>query len=138
MMVFTRRTTMLVALGASLMGCVSPPIGTELCRRPKTDEPVDVRVGAVENGVYMSSDWGGELLYFPGGSYYRFYHQLGETPRWWQVYLAFDREGLPSSVSEAAGNQAQLQAIDDETITILNGSCVEYWMLLTAGASAQQ
>lgn len=134
-----KRYLAILAASGCLTGCFAPPIGTETCRRPETDEPIDIAGGDVKNGVYMSADWHGELLNFPGGAHYRFRHQLGEEPRWWQVQLSFERDGLTSgSLAAAAGNQAQLQAIDDETITILNGSCVRYWMLLTAGASAQQ
>lgn len=126
-----------VLAGAWLTGCVAPPIGTELCRRPETDEPIDYRGGDVDNGVYRSADPYGELLHFPGGAFYRIHHELGEQPRWWQFYVSFERDGLTSgSVALAAGNQAELKAIDDETLTVLNGSCAEYWLLAVTATSA--
>ncbi len=121
-------------VSAWLTGCVAPPIGTELCRRPETDEPIDYVGGDVENGVYRSADPYGELLHFPGGAFYRLHHELGEQPRWWQFYVSFERNGLTDgSVALAAGNQAELKAIDDETITVVNASCAEYWLLAVAG-----
>jgi hypothetical protein len=78
----------------------------------------------------MSSDWDGELLDFAGGAYYEIHHSLGEMPREFQFYLSFERDGLGSgSLTESAGNQAEVKAIDEESITVVNGSCAAYWML---------
>lgn len=128
-----------------LLGCTAPSIGPEICARPETEQPSDYKAGFSEDGVYMSADWDGELLAYPGGAFYRIHHGLGEEPRWWNVYLSFNRYGLrdkqenglaDGSLSEAAGNQAEVKAIDAETITILNGSCGEYYMLAVVGTSA--
>ncbi len=121
--------------GLGLAGCGDLGIGPELCDRPESGDPIAFRGGTLKNGVYMSSDWDGELLHFTGGAYYVVYHRLGEQPRWVQLYLSFERDGLGSaSVAPAAGNQAEIKAIDSETITVLNGSCVNYFLLVIAGA----
>ena len=110
-----------------------------VCARPNTEEPVDFRGGEVENGVFMSSAWDGEFLFFPGGAYYRIHHQLDAEPRWWHAYLSFERNGLSEgSVALAVGNQAELKGLDDESLTLLNGSCVDYWLLVVAGDGSLQ
>ncbi len=128
----TRRGLALLCAGAAFAcGCATPPV---VCDRPGTPEPVAYTGGTVEDGVYMSADWDGELLHFPGGAYFDLRHGLGERPRWWMVYLSFERDGLASgSVAAAAGNQAEVKSVNDESITLLNGSCADYWMLAVAG-----
>jgi hypothetical protein len=125
-----------VAMCAAVAGCGDAV--SRLCDRPRTEQPVTFTQGTVEDGVYMSSDWDGELLAYRGGAYYRFEHRLGERPRWWQCYLSFERSGIASgSIALATGNQAELKAIDDKALTVLNGTCVDYWVLCTAGVGAQ-
>lgn len=103
-------------------------------RSEKANTPIRYSGGTLENGVYMSSAWDEELLYFPGGMRYLIEHQLGDIPRYWQFYLSFDREGVKTGVvGLAAGNQAELRGIDEETLTVVNGSCVDYWLLVVAG-----
>lgn len=114
-------------LTAGCEGLDNSPI---TCDRPSQETPTIFRGGSVEHGVYMSSDWEGPLLAFDGGAYYELHHGLGEIPRVWQFYLSFERDGLVSgSIAQAAGNQAEVKAIDEESITVVNGSCVDYWML---------
>jgi hypothetical protein len=121
-----------VACAACLVACSE--IGPETCDRPEREEPLDYTGGSIEGGVYMSAPWNGELLHFPGGAHYRIHHRLGVVPRWWIAYLSFESHGLAEgSVAPAAGNEAELKAIDAETLTLLNGSCAEYWLLLVAG-----
>lgn len=125
----------LVGLLACLLGCSTlSEIGPETCDRPESAEPIDYRGGTVQDGVYMSADWYGELLAFPGGAYYRIHHELGEVPRWVEPLLSFERDGLGSgSVAPAAGNQVEIKAIDAETVTLVNGTCTDYYLLLIAG-----
>lgn len=125
----------LVALLLAHASCGSQ--APTICKRPLTDEPIPYTEGTLEDGVYMTSDWTGPLLPFQGGTYYRLHHGLGEIPRWWQCYLSFDADGIPNgSIAQAAGNEVELKAIDDETITILNGTCVDFWLLCAVGGSS--
>ncbi|MBM4373864.1 MAG: hypothetical protein FJ095_02180 [Deltaproteobacteria bacterium] len=113
-------------------GCGSPP--PTICKRPLTDEPVPFKEGTIEDGVYMTSDWDGALLPFPGGTYYELHHGLGERPRWWTCWVSFAPNGVASgSVAQAAGNEVELKAIDGETLTVMNGTCVDFWLLCSAG-----
>lgn len=118
------------------LGCGNAGITSSTCdRSEQANPPALYSEGTVENGVYMSSAWDGEFLYFPGGMRYLIEHKLGTEPRFWQFYLSFDREGVKTGVvGLAAGNQAELRGIDDETLTVVNGSCVDYWLLVVASA----
>ena len=127
----------LAGLAAGSLGCDRLGIGPEICDRSKENNvPQLYTQGTVEDGVYMSSDWDGELLYFPGGMRYRIEHKLGQRPRFTQLFLSFDRTGTDAGVlSQSAGNQAEIRCVDDRAIIIANGSCVEYWLLVVAGVA---
>jgi hypothetical protein len=125
------------ALGAGALGCGRG--GPLTCDRTAEGNPV-VRYteGEVANEVYMSSPWGGELLYFPGGMHYAIEHKLGAEPRWITSYLAFDRYAEePSGLAPAAGNQVVILDVNATTVTLANDSCVDYWLLVTAGTGAE-
>jgi hypothetical protein len=124
----SRACVLMSALLLSACGDAVPVI----CDRPNTPEPLPYNEGTTEACVYMSADWGGDLLHYPGGTWYQFIHNLGLPRVQCDVYLSFERDGLTSgSLSLAAGDQAVIKAIDDNSITILNASCVEYWVLVT-------
>jgi hypothetical protein len=84
---------------------------------------------------YMSSPWEGELLFFPGGMHYGLRHGLNCTPQWVDAYLSFDQYGTRDggSLAQAAGNQVVILGMDCQSIHVANDSCVDYWLLLTAG-----
>lgn len=90
--------------------------------------------GTAEGGVYMSSAWDGDLLYFPGGMHYDLEHKLGAAPRWISSYLSFEESGAKTaSLAQATGNQVVVLGVTDFGITLANDSCVDYWLLVTAG-----
>jgi hypothetical protein len=120
-----------IAAALSSLAACQPGTGSEICARPESAEPTDYTGGTIEDAIYMSSDWHGDLLSFHGGAYYRIHHGLGVMPRHWHIYLSFSRNGMTdASISEAAGNQAEVKAIDEQSITLVNGSCADYWMLV--------
>src|SRR5690606_25015963 len=112
-------------------GCdVVTSVGPQTCDFDEEENPpVTYRGGTVEGGVYTSSPWNEGLVYFPGGAQVRFEHGLGRVPRTWSVYVSFDAEGTRGggSLAPAAGNQAELAAIDDVSITLRNSSCADYF-----------
>lgn len=131
---------LVIALAAGGAGCGPlADAGPSDCSRSADSNPLTPYTeGTVENGVYMSSPWNGELLYFPGGMRYEIRHQLGELPRWWQVYLSFDRYGAETgTLALAAGDQAEVIEVTDEALFVVNASCVEYWMLVVASAGGE-
>jgi hypothetical protein len=144
----------LAGLAAGSLGCDRLGIGPEICDRSKEGNPPQLYTqGDVVDGVYMSSDWDGDLpgqdetspaqaeqkgglLFFPGGMRYRIEHKLGQRPRLIQLFLSFDRQGTDTGVlSQAAGNQAEILCVDDKALVVANGSCVEYWLLVVAGVA---
>lgn len=125
-------------LVSAMFGCDVPSdLGPKDCERDEADNPViTYTAGTAEDGLYMSSPWDGPLVHFPGGSRFRFEHHLGTTPRAWQAYLSFDESGVDSgSLAPAAGNQVELIGIDGDAVTIKNGSCSDYFLLITAQAT---
>lgn len=127
-----------LALGA-LAGCGPDDYnpGPETCDRSEEhNPPIRYTQGTVENGVYMTSDWDGELLHFPGGMHYELVHHLGETPRYFQAYLSFDRYGVADegTIAVAQGNQVELVRVNDQAMVVRNAECVDYWLLVVAAA----
>jgi hypothetical protein len=106
----------LAGLAAGSLGCDRLGIGPEICDRSKEGNPPQLYTqGDVVDGVYMSSDWDGDLpgqdetspaqaeqkgglLFFPGGMRYRIEHKLGQRPRLIQLFLSFDRQGTDTGV----------------------------------------
>jgi hypothetical protein len=128
-----RRALALAALSGAL-GCDQFPKAT--CDRSDEGNPtVRYAEGTAEAGVYMSSPWDGERLYFPGGMRYALEHKLGAAPRWVSAFLSFDAHG--GAFAPAAGNQAELLDVGATTLTVVNDSCVDYWLLVTAGAGSK-
>ncbi|MDI1429278.1 hypothetical protein [Polyangium sorediatum] len=109
-------------------------IGPNCDRSTETNTPVRYTEGTVEHGVYMSAPWNGELLWFPAGMRYELEHGLGEVPRFVDIWLSFKKCGTgESTIAPAAGNQAELRTVDTNKLVIVNGSCVDYWLLVVAG-----
>lgn len=129
----------LVALALASAGCER--FAPLTCDRSAEDNPpVDYTGGTTQDGVYLSSPWDGELLYFPGGMRYDLDHGLGAPPRWISAYLSFDRYGAQDGgkLAPAAGNQVVIVEVSDTTIRVANDSCVPYWLLIAAGTGAEQ
>jgi hypothetical protein len=139
----------LLVASAALSGCGPDDYnpGPETCdRSEERNPPVFYADGITEDGVYMTSLWDGELLWFPGGMHYELEHKLGAVPRFFQAYLSFSRYGTdgdrdPSTdeiatLALASGTQAELVRADDETLVLRNAECVDYWLLVVASAGA--
>jgi hypothetical protein len=127
-----------IALGAASTGCET--FWPATCDRSEEgNPPVRYTGGTAEDGLYMSSPWDGELLWFPGGMRYDLVHELGTTPRWVQGWLSFERYGTTDGgkLGPPAGNQLVIVKMDDTVIRVANDSCADYWLLVTAGASGE-
>lgn len=127
------------ATAAGVAGCGPDDYnpGPETCDRSEEhNPPVRYTEGTVEGGVYMTSDWDEELLWFPGGMHYTFEHKLGARPRLVQAYLAFDQYGLRDGghIAFASGNEAEIVRMDDQTLTMRNATCIDFWLLVVASA----
>ncbi len=123
----------LVALGTLLGGGCAHD-----CRASQVDA-VEYTEGTVNPSgtVYVTSDWNEGWLHFPAGRRYKLVHGLGQTPHTVNTYLSFSESPLSSgnNASESAGNQAVIEGVTDEAVTIRNDSCAEFWLRLTADAS---
>ncbi len=116
---------------AFLVGCGDAV--PSICARPASEQPVPYDQGMVQNGSYMTADWDGEWLHFGGGAFYEMHHHLGSKPRQISCYLSFERYGTTGrGSSAAAGNQVVIAAVDSESFTIVNATCVEFWIMCTA------
>lgn len=130
--------TAVAAIGAALAiaatGCET--FGPVACdRSDEANPPVTFTGGTTHAGVYRTAEWGGELLHFPGGMHYDLVHGLGLEPAWIESFVSFSRTGTEDggTLAPTAGNQAVVARADDEIIRIVNDSCVDYWLLVTAG-----
>lgn len=146
-----RRLTALRALSVLLalasVGCETLTPAT--CDPWAQTEPTLFTGGGVVDGVYTSalpsadtglcgastSAWDAERLWFPGGMRYDLEHQLGASPKWIESFLSFDRCGTIDGgvLAQPAGNQVEIERVDDEHIRVHNNSCVDYWLLVIAG-----
>lgn len=133
---FARRIGAAIAIAALGLGSSACDTAKVLaCDRSAEANPTILYTeGEAEGGVYMSSPWDGELLYFPGGMHYDLEHKLGQKPAWIQSYLSFEERGSHTgSLGQATGNQVVILGVTDFGITLANDSCVDYWLLVTAG-----
>lgn len=123
----------------SAMGCsVINSIGPNCDRSATNNENVVYTEGKTENGVYMSSPWAGELLWFPGGMRYEIPLEFEATPQLVETWLSFDQCGTKeSTVALASGNQAEIREVSKDKLVIVNGSCSDYWLLVIVGTTAE-
>lgn len=126
-----------LALAAATAGCET--FGPATCdRSPEGNPPVRYTEGTVTSGVYATSAWDGELLYFPGGMRYDLVHGLPSAPRWVESFLSFDQYGTREggTLAPAAGNQVVVTGVDATSVHVANDSCVQYWLRVAAGSGA--
>ena len=122
-------TAALLLSGTFAAASCAPP-----CETSDTD-PVRVTEGTVDpsGSSYESAPWNGPYLHFPGGRRYRLEHHLGRTPVLVQTYLSFSEEPMSGgNAAESAGNQAVIEAVDDEIILVHNDTCAEFWLRVVA------
>ncbi len=116
------------------VGCdvITAGCGAELEAEP----PVSYSSGLTTNGIYRSSSWEpADWVDFPPGATVRFEHALGTEPLAWQAYVATSRDGDGATLVLATGNDVELVGIDDEAVTVHNGTCVDFFVVVVAMAS---
>lgn len=131
------------ALGGLLAGCDPLGLGQVCDRSIRGNPPKLYTEGTVSHGVYQTSDWDGEWLEFSGGTHYALQHKLGSTPPWVMPYFSFNSHGIGDGVvdagqvdgglaSPAAGDGVGIIDVDEETITVVNASCTDYFLRVVA------
>lgn len=90
----------------------------------------------------MSSPWNSGWLLFDGGEQYKLVTHLDKTPAWQQLWVSFAENGATffdegaggsSTAAQAAGNEAQVESVDETGIQVGNLSCSNYYLLVIAG-----
>ena len=82
---------------------------------------------------YDSSPENGEMLLYKGGIRYRLYHGLGRKPATVAVWLSFDEYVTDAgTLSPSAGDQSLVNYDSTTMITVVNNSCVDYFIRVTA------
>lgn len=122
-----------VATGAAGCDVITGGCGDEL-----SDEPaVTYSAGTSRGGIYRSSSWdAADWIDYPPGISLRFEHKLGMEPRAWQAYVATSRTGDDGSrLVLATGNDVELVAIDDQAVTVRNGTCVDFFIVMVVMSS---
>jgi hypothetical protein len=74
----------------------------------------------------------GELLLFNGGYHYALNHHLACPPFDVEAKISFDRFSDGGQLAIAAGNQAVFTPCGDTQICVINDSCSDYWLEVTA------
>lgn len=103
------------------------------CGDDLLEEPAAIYTeGTTVDGHYQSSGWDpDDLLDFPPGMGIRFVHDLGAVPSSWAAYIATAREGDGTEIVLSTG-VVELTDIDDEGITVRNGTCADLLVLVVA------
>jgi len=99
--------------------------------------------------IFETGEVDEEMLHFPQGRRYKIAHHLGRAPEIVNIYLSFRKElaplsdpngdptdkNQPNNVAPTAGNQAVIEAWDDEFVQIRNDTCANFYVRLVAFAA---
>jgi hypothetical protein len=138
----------LIAVGLSSAGCSS----VSSCNRD--EDKIDVygyvnadrtiftsiepsRLEAADGGTVPSTDQGSgpSFAHFPTNRIITFHVGLVAFPTDIHVYLSFSPDG-DATVAPAAGNQSLIRKRSKDQIVLRNDTCSEFYVWLTAAASA--
>jgi len=124
----------LLYAGGVLVALWTTACGTT-CDREGDHEDIPFEGGSVNASgtVYETSDWTGPLLHFPAGRRYLLdVHGLRSRPELVNTYVAFEER--PDNLSESAGNQVVIEAVDTEVVVVRNDTCAEFFLRVVAMA----
>jgi hypothetical protein len=126
-------------LAAALVFSLANPACTTSCSDEETGGPEEIRGGTTDStrSVYESTSFSGKYLKFRPNKRYKFFHGLRGTPAVVQAWVGFHEVPLNSdmetgNISEAAGNEAILEAVTSEYVTIRNDTCETFYLRLVA------
>jgi hypothetical protein len=127
------------ALFAALMPlfastCACSDLGN--CPSAKPDITIESGVTYQDAKTYQSAPPWGPRDPFPAKTKVHFVHQLGFVPEIRQSFVSFYPEN--SNASENAGNQGEWLCIDDEEFVLRNGTCEDFYIVVSAQGSGAQ
>jgi hypothetical protein len=114
--------------------------GTSTCSRGPDSLTVPLEQGVVEGNTYRSAPFGGPYAFFPANRTVTFEHGLAAVPYAIQLWLAFSATG---TLAPSAGNMTELPAVtdgglpavNDQTISVYNNTCSEFYLWVVAERS---
>jgi len=130
------------ALACALGALSSAACTTSTCTRDP--DFTTVKLGdngsAVEGNTYHSAPFGGPYAYFPPFRTTTFEHGLAAVPYAMQFWLAFTEHG---TLAPSAGNMTELRAVEDagpaindQTISVYNNTCSDFYLWVVAERSS--
>ncbi len=104
---------------------------------PAVNPPADYDGGTVSlsegRKIFSTSAPDETHLNFNGGAQFRIFHKLGACPMHVEGWVSFSETGIKGgNEARPAGNMFEVLAVDDETITVRNDSCGDYWLRVVA------
>ncbi|RYE93754.1 MAG: hypothetical protein EOO75_03670 [Myxococcales bacterium] len=86
-----------------------------------------------QDPIYVSSSPGGDHLNFNAGAQYRIFHGLGACPMHIEGWVSFSRTGVDGgNEARPAGNMFEVVDVNDESFTVRNDTCGDYWLRVVA------
>jgi hypothetical protein len=132
----------LVAAGAFFV-CVLALLGCNTSCGEDDQRPIVYSDGLTETNrsgrVYMTSPWEGTWLHFPSHRRFLLQHRLGTRSYAPHAYLSFvAHPGASDSdkFSEAAGNEAVFEALEEDAVQVKNDTCSDFYLLVRIEADA--
>lgn len=126
---------------AALIPVVVPTgLACSTCLRENVQDGVLYAEGRTVSGSYESTPADGTWLHYPAGRRYRLKHALGVAGRCVDVlaYLSFSATPLPAGkqgdTTLGTGSTVVVEQIGDDSITIHNDSCSDFYLRVVASA----
>jgi len=126
-------------LAVTLAFALANPACNTSCSDDASGPPEDVHAGTTDStrSVYESASFSGTYLEFRPQKKYKFFHGLRGTPAVVQAWVGFsdrplNENGQSGNISEAAGNEAILEAVTSEYVIIRNDTCETFYLRLVA------
>lgn len=134
-----RRFSRNVVLNAAgLIPLISSWACSDLGNCPSAKPDITIETGATDKdaGTYQSAPIWGPRDAFPAMTTVHFMHHLGFVPELMQSFVSFLPEN--SNVTENAGNQGEWVCVDDEELILRNGTCQDFYVVVSAHGSGTQ
>jgi hypothetical protein len=132
------RLALLAPLLCALAVLVSGSGCQTSCSNAETGGPEEFHGGSTDatGSVYESAPWNGNYLLFRPQKRYQLFHGLRGTPSVVQAWLGFSSAPLGGAgrgnISEGAGNEAIVEAVNDQFVVLRNDTCETFYLRVVA------